>query len=90
MATEKDTKKDTKKEEESKKTIDLQKRMDEITFKNDQVKMVRDLQAENAKLKQMVGRKGGRRQADTPRIQGLATLKGNLGRQFQKRGTDYY
>lgn len=87
MAKEKETKKEEK-EEYSR--IDLKKKMDEITFKNDQVKMVRDLQAENAKLKQMVGRKGGRRQADTPKIQGLATLKGNLGRQFQKRGTDYY
>lgn len=84
-------KKETKKEEkEEYSRIDLGKRMDEITFKNDQVKMMRDLQAENAKLKQIVGRKGGRRQSEIPRIQGLATLKGNLGRQFQKRGTDYY
>jgi len=81
--------KEVKKEEESKKTIDLNKTMNEITFKNDQVKMVRDLQAENAKLKQIVGNRGGKRRAETPRIQGLQTLKGNLGRQFQKRGTDY-
>lgn len=81
--------KEVKKEEESKKTVNLQQKMDDITFKNEQIKMVRDLQSENAKLKQMVGNRGGRRRAETPRIQGLQTLKGNLGRQFQKRGTDY-
>lgn len=86
MAKEKETKKEEK-EEYSR--IDLKKKMDEITFKNDQVKMVRDLQSENAKLKQMVGRRGGRSQSSMPKIQGLATLKGNLGRQFQRRGVDY-
>ena len=97
MDKEKETKKETKKEEkkvEEKKVegssrIDLAKRLNDITFKNEQVKMVNDLQSENAKLKQMMGKRGGKRKAETPRIQGLQTLKGNLGRQFQKRGTDY-
>lgn len=81
--------KEVKKEEESSKTVSLQQKMDDITFKNEQIKMVRDLQSENAKLKQMVGNRGGKKGASTPKIQGLGTLKGNLGRQFQKRGTDY-
>lgn len=92
MDKEKETKKETKKEEkkvEGSSRIDLAKRLNDITFKNEQVKMVNDLQSENAKLKQMMGNRGGRRRAETPRIQGLQTLKGNLGRQFQKRGTDY-
>lgn len=89
MAKEKEVKKETKKEEESKKTISLQQKMNDITFKNDQIKMVRDLQSENAKLKQMVGNRGSKKGAQAPKIQGLQTLKGNLGRQFQKRGTDY-
>lgn len=87
MAKEKETKKEEKKEEKS--TLTLQQKMDAITFRNDQAKMVNDLQSENAKLKQMVGNRGGRRRAQAPKIQGLQTLKGNLGRQFQKRGTDY-
>lgn len=81
--------KEVKKEEESSKTVSLQQKMDDITFKNEQIKMVRDLQSENAKLKQMVGNRGGKKGASTPKIQGLGTLKGNLGMQFKKRGTDY-
>lgn len=81
--------KESKKEEESKSTVSLQQKMDDITFKNDQIKMVRDLQSENAKLKQMMGNRGGKRRAEAPRIQGLQTIKNTLGRQFQKRGIDY-
>jgi hypothetical protein len=87
MAKEKETKKEEK--EESKSTNNLQQKMDDITFKNDQIKMVRDLQSENAKLKQMMGNRGGKRRAEAPRIQGLKSIKNTLGRQFQKRGTDY-
>jgi hypothetical protein len=87
MAKEKETKKEEK--EESKSTNNLQQKMDDITFKNDQIKMVRDLQSENAKLKQMMGNRGGKRRAEAPRIQGLQSIKNTLGRQFQKRGTDY-
>jgi hypothetical protein len=87
MAKEKETKKEEK--EESKSTNSLQQKMDDITFKNDQIKMVRDLQSENAKLKQMMGNRGGKRRAEAPRIQGLQSIKNTLGRQFQKRGTDY-
>ena len=91
--TKKETKKEEKKVEEKKiegsSRIDLAKRLNDITFKNEQVKMVNDLQSENAKLKQMVGNRGGKRRAETPRIQGLQTLKNTLGRQFQKRGIDY-
>jgi hypothetical protein len=79
--------KETKKEEKS--TLTLQQKMDDITFKNDQIKMVRDLQSENAKLKQMVGNRGGKRRSQAPNIQGLQTIKNTLGRQFMKRGTDY-
>lgn len=87
MAKEKESKKEEK--EESKSTTSLQQKMNDITFKNEQIKMVRDLQSENAKLKQMIGNRGGKRGASTPKIQGLQTLKGNLGRQFMKRGIDY-
>jgi hypothetical protein len=80
----KETKKTEEKEDEK---SSLSQRLNDITFKNDQVQMVRNLQSENAKLKQMVGRR--KSAANTPRIQGLGKLEGNLGMQFKKRGTDY-
>ena len=79
--------KETKKEEKtasksySYETIDLKQGLDDISFKNNQIKMIRDLQNENTKLKQTTGRKA--RQASMPKIQGLGSLKGNLGMQFR-------
>jgi hypothetical protein len=80
----KETKKTEEKEDEK---SSLSQRLNDITFKNDQVQMVRNLQSENAKLKQMVGRR--KSAANTPRIQGLRGLEGNLGMQFKKKGIDY-
>lgn len=80
----KETKKTEEKEDEK---SSLSQRLNDITFKNDQIKMVRDLQSENKKLKQMVGRR--KSAANTPRIQGLRGLEGNLGMQFKKKGIDY-
>jgi hypothetical protein len=80
----KETKKTEEKEDEK---SSLSQRLNDITFKNDQIKMVRNLQSENAKLKQMVGRR--KSAANTPRIQGLRGLEGNLGMQFKKKGIDY-
>lgn len=90
MANEKEPKKEEKKESKSYsyETIDLKQGLDDISFKNNQIKMIRDLQNENVRLKELSGR-GKSRQADMPRIQGLGRLEGNLGRQFQKKGTDY-
>lgn len=86
MSKEKETKND---EKEGYSRIDLEKELNDITFRNDQIKMVRDLQSENAKLKQIMGRKGGRNQSSTPKIQGLETLRPRLGMQFKKKGVDY-
>ena len=80
-------KKAEEKKEEKPSRIDLAQRLNDVTFKNDQIKMVKDLQSENKKLKQMVGRR--KSAANTPRIQGLRGLEGGLGMQFKKRGTDY-
>jgi hypothetical protein len=80
-------KKAEEKKEEKPSRIDLAQRLNDVTFKNDQIKMVRDLQSENKKLKQMVGRR--KSTANTPRIQGLQTIKNTLGRQFMKGGIDY-
>jgi hypothetical protein len=82
-------KKAEEKKEEKPSRIDLAQRLNDVTFKNDQIKMVRDLQSENAKLKQMVGRRNRRGGSEMPRIQGLGKLEGNLGMQFKKRGIDY-
>lgn len=94
MATPVDNTKKTKETPEKKtetaapNRIDLAKRLNDITFKNHQIQMVTDLQSENAKLKDMMGRRRGGGQG-TPRIQGLRGLEGNLGRQFHKKGVDY-
>ena len=80
--------KETKKEEKtasksySYETIDLKQGLDDISFKNNQIKMIRDLQNENVRLKEMAGGRKAR-QAGMPKIQGLGTLKGNLGMQFR-------
>lgn len=94
MATQEDKEKKTKETAEKKaetaapNRISLAKKLNDITFKNSQVQMVTDLQNENAKLKNMMGRRRGGGQG-TPRIQGLQTIKNTLGRQFMKGGVDY-
>lgn len=89
MAKEKETKKEEKIESKSYSydKIDLKTGLNDITFKNNQVKMIRDLQNENVRLKELAG-KGKSRQAGMPRIQGLGTLKGNLGMQFRGGSED--
>jgi hypothetical protein len=94
MATPEDKDKKTKETAEKKtetaapNRISLAKKLNDITFKNSQVQMVTDLQNENAKLKNMMGRRRGGGHG-TPRIQGLQTIKNTLGRQFMKGGVDY-
>lgn len=69
--------------ETDKKPLSLQQKLDAIAFKNNQIKMVSDLQSENARLKDMMASKRSRR-GSAPRIQGLQTLKNTLGKQFIK------
>jgi hypothetical protein len=61
-------------------SIDLAKKLNDITFSNKQVKMITEMQAENSRLKEMMGRKKSA-QASMPRIAGLATL----GNQFKNQ-----
>jgi hypothetical protein len=65
-------------------SIDLAKKLNEITFNNKQVRMITDMQNENARLKEMMGRKRSN-QASIPRISGLGTL----GNQFKNRQNDF-
>jgi len=64
--------------------IDLKTGLNDITFKNKQVEMIRNLQEENLKLKQSAGRQ--KRQAGMADVKGLRGLEGNLGMQFRKKG----
>lgn len=82
-------KEDKKEEKEGYSRTNLAKELNDITFKNDQIKMVRDLQSENTKLKEIIGKKGGKNQSSVPKIQGLETLRPRLGMQFKKKGVDY-
>jgi len=54
-------------------SIDLAKKLNDITFNNKQVKMIAEMQAEKSRVKEMMGRKKGE-QAGMPKIAGLATL----------------
>lgn len=73
------------KKEENKK-VNVQERLDAIAAKNDQIKMIDDLQSENARLKDQIGRrkKGSREPSAAGRIQGLQIIKNTLGRQFMR------
>lgn len=86
MAKEKEPKKEEKAESKSYEyqKIDLKTGLNDITFKNQQAEMIRNLQEENLKLKQTTGRQ--RRQAGMPTIQGLRGLEGNLGMQHRRKG----
>jgi hypothetical protein len=54
-------------------SIDLAKKLNDITFNNKQVRMISEMQAENNRVKAMMGRKKSA-QASMPKIAGLATL----------------
>lgn len=61
---------------------------DDMAFKNVAIKRINDLTKDNARLKEMVGRKSTqRRQAGSAssRIQGLQSLRNTLGTQFMKQ-----
>ena len=75
MADDKKTKKEPQKEEKKpvSGSIDLAKKLNDITFNNKQVKMIAEMQAENNRVKAMMGRKKSA-QASMPKIAGLATL----------------
>lgn len=79
-----------KKEEKKSVTgsVNLAKTLNDITFNNKQVRMITEMQEEKAKLKEQLGRRKSR-VAETPRIQGLQTIKNTLGRQFLKSQSDY-
>jgi hypothetical protein len=64
--------------------INIKERLDAVGAKNNQIKMIADLQSENASLKDQIGRrkKGSREPSAAGRIQGLQTIKNTLGRQF--------
>ena len=49
--------------------------------------MIRDLQNENVRLKDLAGGKKAR-QAGMPKVQGLGTLRGDLGMQFRSKSED--
>ena len=66
--------------------INIKERLDAVGAKNNQIKMIADLQAENANLKDQIGRrkKTSREPSAAGRIQGLQTIKNTLGRQFMR------
>jgi len=61
-------------------SIDLAKKLNDITFSNKQVKMITEMQNENNRIKAMMGRQRSN-QASIPKIAGLATL----GNQFKNQ-----
>jgi hypothetical protein len=61
-------------------SIDLAKKLNDITFSNKQVKMITDMQNENNRIKAMMGRQRSN-QTSIPKIAGLATL----GNQFKNQ-----
>ena len=72
-------------EYKDKKNLSLKETLDKITFKNKDVQKISALQSENARLKDQIGRrKQDSRQGSSIKIQGLQSLRGNLGRQFTK------
>ena len=61
-------------------SIDLAKKLNDITFSNKQVKMITEMQNENNRIKAIMGRQRSN-QASIPKIAGLATL----GNQFKNQ-----
>jgi hypothetical protein len=82
MADNKKTKEEPQKEEKKpvSGSIDLAKKLNDITFNNKQVKMITEMQNENNRIKAMMGRQKSN-QASMPKIAGLATL----GNQFKNQ-----
>ena len=68
------------------KKINIQERLDAVGAKNDQIQMIADLQSENIRLKDQMGKrkKSSREPSAAGRIQGLQTIKNTLGRQFMR------
>jgi hypothetical protein len=63
----------------------LAQQMNDINFKNESISKIRQLQDENTKLKDKMGRSAGtKRVSSATRISGLQTLKNTLGKQFSK------
>jgi hypothetical protein len=75
MPDDKKTKQEPQKEEKKPVlgSIDLAKKLNDITFNNKQVKMIAEMQAENNRVKAMMGRKKSA-QVGMPKIAGLAGL----------------
>ena len=73
------------KEEKKDKKVNVKERLDEVAAKNEQIKMIDELQNENARLKDQIGqrKRGSRPQNAASRIQGLQSLKNSLGTQFK-------
>jgi hypothetical protein len=80
-------KKEEKKDKKKDKKVNVQERLDAVAAKNEQIKMIEDLQNENARLKDNIGnrKRGSREPSAAGRIQGLQTIKNTLGRQFMRR-----
>jgi len=70
----------------SEKKVNVKERLDEVGAKNNQIKMIADLQSENASLKDQIGRrkKTSREPSAAGRIQGLQIIKNTLGNQFKR------
>jgi hypothetical protein len=69
--------------------INVQERLNSIGAKNEQILKIKQLQEENYKLKEQMGRrKSGSRQRLASRIPGLKTLKDTLGKQFSGDSRD--
>ncbi len=74
-----------KEKEEEKKAPTLQQDLDAISFRNEAISKINDLQNENIKLKDMMGRNKKSPAQSEVNIYGLRGLEGNLGRQFMKK-----
>jgi hypothetical protein len=71
-------------EENKDKKVNVKERLDEVAAKNYQIKMIEDLQSENARLRDQIGKRkrGSRSESAASRIQGLQIIKNTLGKQF--------
>lgn len=74
--------KETKKVEEKKQT--MAQKLNDINFRNKQVEDIRNMQAENKRLKDIImsQKKSSRGPSSSTRIAGLQTLNPRLGQQF--------
>lgn len=74
--------KETKKVEEKKQT--MAEKLNDINFRNKQAEDIKNIQAENKKLKDMIiaQKKSSRGPSSSTRVSGLQTLNPRLGQQF--------